>query len=277
VTQIDREFNEAMGGNDAAALDRIFADDCIFTNERGMVFGKAHRVDVTKSGRVTFDSYSAEDVKVSMYGGAAVVIEGGTTKGSDQHHTGKFRYTRVYVKQDGRWQLVAAHKSNVADQQVPTKTMGQASLASSSAGAVQGDAVETDPRSPAEREVLKTEHQRVEALIRKDMSSLEQFYHPDFVSTSRNGQVTDRMQYLEGIRSAGTKIESMEHSDVRVRVYGETAVVTGRTSGKGRISGIDFTDKPGRFTHVYFKRDGRWQIVAMQNSPSDARAVADVR
>lgn len=114
VLQINREFYQAMAGNDQAALDRIVADECVFTNERGMVFGKAHRAEVVKSGKVVYDSYSPEEIKVSVYGDAAVVTEGGTSKGSDQNHIGHFRYTRVFVKRQGRWQLVAAQKTRIA-------------------------------------------------------------------------------------------------------------------------------------------------------------------
>lgn len=115
VRQINREFYQAMAGNDQAALDRIVGEDCVFTNERGMVFGKAHRAEVVKSGRVVYESYTPEDIKVNVYPDAAVVTEGGTSKGSDQNHTGHFRYTRVFVKRDGRWQLVAAQKTRIAE------------------------------------------------------------------------------------------------------------------------------------------------------------------
>lgn len=40
VAQINREFNQALGGNDPVALDHIVAEDFVFTNERGIVFGK---------------------------------------------------------------------------------------------------------------------------------------------------------------------------------------------------------------------------------------------
>jgi hypothetical protein len=43
--------------------------DCIFTNERGMVFGKAHRVDVTKSRKVVFSSYKVDEVSVRVRSG----------------------------------------------------------------------------------------------------------------------------------------------------------------------------------------------------------------
>src|SRR5260370_25142966 len=43
--------------------------DCIFTNERGMVFGKTHRVDVTKARKVVFSSHKVDEVRVRARSG----------------------------------------------------------------------------------------------------------------------------------------------------------------------------------------------------------------
>lgn len=117
VVAVDREFDAALGQNDAAALDKLVADDCVFTNDQGKVFGKQYRVGVTTSHRVVFDSYAADDVRVQVYGDTAVVTERNTTtsQARDQSHTGQFRYTRVYVKRNGRWQLVAAQKTKIVE------------------------------------------------------------------------------------------------------------------------------------------------------------------
>jgi ketosteroid isomerase-like protein len=51
--------------------------------------------------------------------------------------------------------------------------------------------------------------------------------------------------------------------DVRVRAFGETAVVTGRTHGRGEYGGVPY-DVTIRFTDVFVHRAGRWQAVASQ-------------
>ena len=118
VLAVDRQFDEALGHNDAAALERLVADDCIFTNDVGKVFGKEYRVNVTTSHKVVFTSYSADDVRVRIYGDTAVVTERNTTESQarEQSHSGGFRYTRVYVKQGSGWQLVAAQKTKIVAQ-----------------------------------------------------------------------------------------------------------------------------------------------------------------
>ncbi len=118
VLELDHAFNLAVGANDAAALDKIIADDCILTNTLGKSFGKCTRVSLTQSGSLVFDSYTADDIKISIYGNTAVVTERNTSvarAGQDPVHTGQFRYTRVYVQRQGRWQLVAAQKTRIAE------------------------------------------------------------------------------------------------------------------------------------------------------------------
>jgi ketosteroid isomerase-like protein len=61
------------------------------------------------------------------------------------------------------------------------------------------------------------------------------------------------------------KFDSYTTSDVSIRVYGDTGVVTGIESTKGNLDG---TDRSGRrrFTRIYVKKQGRWQIVNNQLS-----------
>jgi ketosteroid isomerase-like protein len=54
-----------------------------------------------------------------------------------------------------------------------------------------------------------------------------------------------------------------EHDDVRVRVYGETAVATGRIRMQGSFRGHACNDQ-SRFIRIFVKREGRWQLVANQ-------------
>jgi ketosteroid isomerase-like protein len=118
VLELDRAFNRAVGANDAAFMDSVLSDDCILTNTKGRVFGKSTRMTMTQSGSLVFDSYTADDLRISIYGDCAVVTERNTSvagSGKDRVHTGQFRYTRVYVKRQGRWQVVAAQKTRIVE------------------------------------------------------------------------------------------------------------------------------------------------------------------
>ena len=68
------------------------------------------------------------------------------------------------------------------------------------------------------------------------------------------------------IKTGKIKLTANEVSDMKVRVYGDTAVVTGKSTAKGSINGIELKG-PVMFTRVYVKKSGKWQSVAFQQTP----------
>ena len=117
-----RALNEASGQaqvqRDIATLDRLLADDFVLTRANGLVSDKAQNLSEIQSGGISFSSYENDDVRVRFYGDAAVVTgqvtASGTNKGQD--FSGRFRYTKVFVKRDGRWQIVAWHATTMPQQ-----------------------------------------------------------------------------------------------------------------------------------------------------------------
>ena len=116
-----------------------------------------------------------------------------------------------------------------------------------------------------EAQLKKMEQDRVEAVVRGDVASLDKITSDDYTFINRFGQVSDKQQTLDAIKNGGIKLSSNKVSDLKVRVYGNTAVVTGRSEAQGRISGRDASG-PVLFTRVYVKKDGRWQSVAFQQT-----------
>ena len=87
-----------------------------------------------------------------------------------------------------------------------------------------------------------------------------------FVNTGKDGKVTDRAESLATAKA--TKFESAEYEDMRVTVFGDTAIATGAFKGKGTDpSGKPF-DTHERFTDTWVKMpNGQWQCVASHGSP----------
>ena len=104
---------------DAAALKRIYADDFIGVGPSGTVRTKPQVISDFTSGDLRFQSITTDDVRVRVYGNAAVETGRSTMDGQDKgkavpHDT---RFTRVWVKQHGRWRLVANHYSSIVSHQ----------------------------------------------------------------------------------------------------------------------------------------------------------------
>jgi hypothetical protein len=83
------------------------------------------------------------------------------------------------------------------------------------------------------------------------------------VFTDPAGQVWTKTRELDTIKAGDLQIDSFELSEVKVRLYENTAVVTMRIVWQGRFRDTDISG-PQRMTDVFVKRDGRWQCVASQ-------------
>jgi len=115
----------------------------------------------------------------------------------------------------------------------------------------------------AEQEVRQVERELTEALGRGDLRAVERIYADDYTLTGADGEFQDKPQRLAALKLSDPKAASRNRDDIKVPVYGDTAVVTGRTLFKELVKGVERTEGR-RFTHVFVKRQGQWQMVASQ-------------
>jgi ketosteroid isomerase-like protein len=90
-------------------------------------------------------------------------------------------------------------------------------------------------------------------------------YSNEFVYTSFDGELRSKAQQLAFTRSRDLQLESGQSDDVRIRVYGNTAVMAGRFTAKGKFKGSAIEVRE-RYTAVWIKKQGRWQLVAEQGN-----------
>ena len=111
-----------------------------------------------------------------------------------------------------------------------------------------------------EEELLKLESAFADAIVKNDLESIGRIVADDWIIVDPNGEIVDRTRFFEVIKSGALTHDIMESEDFRVRVYGESAVVTAITSTKGKFMGQEFSTQE-RATDVFVKRDGRWRCV----------------
>jgi ketosteroid isomerase-like protein len=119
--------------------------------------------------------------------------------------------------------------------------------------------------SRIEPELLNVNQAYDEALVRGDAVALERIYADEFVYTTFDGTVRDKTQQLTFTKSGDLRLESGKSDDVRIRVYENTAVMTGRFTAKGKFRGKNVHISE-RYTAVWVKQDGRWLLVAEQGN-----------
>jgi len=113
-----------------------------------------------------------------------------------------------------------------------------------------------------EQALMQMERDWTEANLKKDVATLDKIIADDYVVNGPAG-VSTKVQLLADIKSGDYKFDSMTMGDMKVRVFGETAIVTGSDDEKSSYKGKD-TSGHYTWTDVFVKRQGRWQAVATQ-------------
>ena len=98
-----------------------------------------------------------------------------------------------------------------------------------------------------------------------DVSALEQLLAPDYLGYDPSGRPQDRAGVLRGYAEGGVRVATLRQSELRVRVLGDTGLVAGINALRGQ-QGPEHFDLQLRFLDVYAWRDGRWQLVASQDT-----------
>jgi ketosteroid isomerase-like protein len=115
LIRVEEEWNRAMVQNDAATITRYMADDWTIIGTDGRVSDKAAFLRLVESGALTHDVMEADEVKVRVYGDAAVVmaraVSGGKYRG--QPFRVVERVSDVFVRQGGQWRCVLTHLSRM--------------------------------------------------------------------------------------------------------------------------------------------------------------------
>ena len=116
-------------------------------------------------------------------------------------------------------------------------------------------------QTPNEQEVLQFEREACKAFLDADAAMLERVLTPEFTLTLSNGEVSTRADEINELRSGKVHYDVFENYDMLARLYGDTAVVLGKTRVKGTADGKSF-DRIVQFTDTLIKREGRWQLAA---------------
>jgi hypothetical protein len=114
--------------------------------------------------------------------------------------------------------------------------------------------------------VIEALHAGCEAFRTGNESLAAEFLGDGFTLVDTSGNVTTREETLLELRNKEPRYEVFRNHDMKVRLYGDTAVVNGITSVKGVSGGKAFAAEL-RFTDTLVKRNGKWRIVASHVSP----------
>ena len=141
------------------------------------------------------------------------------------------------------------------------------------------DARPTPQKDPdtesVKKEITRIEQQYKGALVANDLRTLTTLMADDFLYVGTNAEILSKAQRIAQLRSKALAYEALQQDDLRVVVYGDTVIVSGRNTstlqigGKGSWGpgGASHFINPGRlsgnalFTHAYVRLQGRWQMI----------------
>jgi ketosteroid isomerase-like protein len=112
-----------------------------------------------------------------------------------------------------------------------------------------------------EQAVQQQDQERIRAQISADSVALRRIYADDFLGIGPTGVVRNKGKVIADFTSHALTYQSITTAEVRVRVYGNTAVETGRSTMVGQDRGKP-VPRDNRFTRVWVMTAGRWQLVA---------------
>jgi len=119
------------------------------------------------------------------------------------------------------------------------------------------------PSNDVEQQLLAWEKDFEKAVMSNDADAIGKFLPDDWEIVGPDGNFIERARFLGVIKSGQLSHDLMESEDVKVRSYGDSAVLTALTRTKAKFMGQELATQE-RATDVFVKRDGRWQCVFSQ-------------
>ena len=117
----------------------------------------------------------------------------------------------------------------------------------------------------SEQQVMRIEKEMIDALLKGEATASEKYLAPTYIMTAPDGDVSDRARSISDIKTGALKLQAASIEEPKVQVHGDTVIVTFQSTDKGTYKGRDISGK-SRWTDVFVKKDGKWQLAATHGS-----------
>ncbi len=122
-------------------------------------------------------------------------------------------------------------------------------------------------QSVKETQVISTlEDRRIEAILKKDIKALEELLAGDMTYGHSNGVTENKKVFIDNLRTGARTYTAIDRRDVNIRVYKNTALITGIAALKAAVNGNPVNIGDVRFLAVWIKEKGKWKFAAWQST-----------
>jgi len=248
LTRLEKAWNEAHLRGDASVLEPLWAEEMTVTVPSMAVMTRGEAIAFLRSGRMKFDRYETSDLGIRVFGEAAVTTGRlrRTRTVAGRVMDDDWRFTKTYVRRNGRWQVVAFQASPAA----PT-----------------GDPAMTTDADDIRRAIAEF----IAAYDAGDADRVIAYYAEDLVKVRAGAPPETRTEAAARIRDVLARYQGhLEVHNDELEVAGDMAFTRGTLSIRlrPRDGGGPEQSIERRYLEIWRKRAGRWLVVrTMDNAP----------
>jgi len=251
IRKIGERYAAAWNGGNAQEAAAVFAEDGSFTKIDGQTFRGRSTIEqdmasgnfgTAKTGMtMSIDTATIQFVRPDLAVVTGTTHFSGAPEGQRAGH-----YMSIVRKVGSGWKVAAVHAAAA-----PPAVMTADRPTGTSGSGADADAL------------IAIEREWGEAMVAKDVPTLSRILADDFTEVDPTGSLRAKDIVLAEAGSGDFKVDSYTARDLKARVYGDTAVVTGVSDLKATFKGEDMSGSY-RWTDTFVRRNGRWQAVASQ-------------
>ena len=119
-------------------------------------------------------------------------------------------------------------------------------------------------------QLMQMERDWCKALATRDPALMEPILADDYTSVNSRGVMSTKASELADAKAGASGFAECTNDAMKVRVFGDAAVITGHNVTSGTYRGKPFKNRESYWTDTYVRRNGRWQCVASHSSPAVA-------
>lgn len=123
-----------------------------------------------------------------------------------------------------------------------------------------------DPES-VKNELAALERRLIVAVQRKDIDTLNEIWDDQYFGTGPDGTTVTKSDLIAAVKDGVIHLDSLEPEDLKIRIFGDVAVITGKAALKAKVVDKDYSSNV-RGTGIFVNRNGKWKIAGVHVGPN---------
>jgi len=229
LSVFESDWLTASLNKDEAWLERLLSGKLVVISSESE--GIKNRTQ--KTAEMIDPALKPNEMKVRITGNIRVLTNNMSESGSGNS---SYYFLDTFNKHDGKWEMIASHFSHTPE------------LAN----------------KDTEQALMQMERELRTAFVKRDVTTLGQIIADDFAGVESSGKIINKVLFIKNLES-GDDVQSETPENMKVRIFGDTAVVNGRLLIKGKKKEDSYALNLF-FTNTWVKQNGQWRLINYQST-----------